>query len=92
MYSGWPSGHGVLEVAESVEVPGPYARFCIWTSEKVPPNRHSGKVVLLPSSGSTQVGTTFGIFFRSLIEVSGKLMGKVALQSRETLVFSKPAA
>jgi hypothetical protein len=82
----------VLEAADSVGVPGLYARFCIWTSEKVPSNRHSGKAVLLPSSGSTQVRTTFGIFFRSVIEVSGKLKVEVALQSRETLVFSKPAA
>jgi hypothetical protein len=38
-----------------------------------------GKAVLLPSSGSTQTRTTFGIFFRSVIEVSGELKVEVAL-------------
>jgi hypothetical protein len=33
----------VFEAAESVGVPGLYARFCIWTSENPPSSRHSGE-------------------------------------------------
>jgi hypothetical protein len=42
IYSGSRSGPWVLEAAKSVGVPWPYARFCIWTSEKVP-SPNSGK-------------------------------------------------
>jgi hypothetical protein len=38
-----------------------------------------GKAVLPPSGGPTQTGRMFGIFFRSVIEVSGKLKVEVAL-------------
>ncbi len=69
----------MFAVTDSAGVPGPYARFCMWISEKVPSSRHSGKAVQLPSSGSTQVGTTFDIFFRSVIEVSDELKVEVAL-------------
>jgi hypothetical protein len=41
-YSGPRSGPWVLEAADSFGVPGPYARFCMWTSENSS-SRHSGE-------------------------------------------------
>jgi hypothetical protein len=52
-----------------------------------------GKTILLPSSGSTQVGTTFGIFFRSVIGVSGELKVEVALNhTGEISILEAPRA
>jgi hypothetical protein len=52
----------VFEAADSVGVPGPYARFWIWTSENSPSTKFVNRVVSCPAA---ELGSLLRIILRT---------------------------